>query len=177
MTYKLTNFLGINNRLPDSALHIRTRQIQGDYLKDAVNVDIDNAGRLLRRRTLSLVQAMAGAHSLHMTSDTAGVLVRDSVLYAITLPTYTETLLKILASNAAMSYVEYNGDLYYSNGTDSGRITTGVAPSARPPHARYSDDLCHRRLAPRRLVSDYDQLPGTARPAKKAACAARRTSS
>lgn len=126
MTYKLTNFLGVNNRLPDSALHVRTRQIQGDYLKDAVNVDIDNAGRLRRRRDVALVQAMTGAHSLHMTSDAAGFLVRDSVLYAITLTTYAETIVKVLSSNAAMSYVAFNGDLYYSNGADSGRITTGV---------------------------------------------------
>lgn len=126
MTYKLTNFLGINNRLPDSALHIRTRQLQGDYLKDAVNVDIDNAGRLCHRKVPQLVQAMGGAHSLYMTSGTAGYLVRDSVLYAVTLPTYSETLLKVLTRNDAMSYVEYNGDLYYSNGTDSGRITAGV---------------------------------------------------
>lgn len=126
MIYKLSNFLGINNRLPDSALHIRTQRVQGDYLKDAVNVDIDNAGRLLHRKVPQLMQAMSGAHSLHLTSDTAGYLVRDSVLYAVTLPTYSETLLKVLASNAAMSYVEFNGDLYYSNGTDSGRITAGV---------------------------------------------------
>lgn len=126
MTYKLTNFLGINNRLPDSALHVRTQKLQGDYLKDALNVDIDNAGRLLHRKVPTLVQAMTGAHSLYLTSDTAGYLVRDSVLYAITLPTYSETLLRVLGSNDAMSYVEFNGELYYSNGTDSGRITAGV---------------------------------------------------
>ena len=126
MTYKLSNFLGINNRLPDSALHISTQKLQGDYLKDAVNVDIDNAGRLCHRKVPQLAQAMSGAHSLHLTSDTAGFLVRDSVLYAITLTTYSETIVKALSSNARMSYVEFNGDLYYSNGTDSGRITAGV---------------------------------------------------
>ena len=126
MTYKLTNFMGINNRRPDSALHIETRQLQGDFFRDAVNVDIDNAGRLLRRRDVALVQAMTGAHSIYMASATAGYLVRDSVLYSITLPTYAETLLKVLTIDNTMSYVEYNGDLYYSNGTDSGRITAGV---------------------------------------------------
>ena len=131
--FKLSNFLGINNRLPDSALHVRTQKLQGDYLKDALNVDIDNAGRLLHRKVPTLVQAMSGAHSLHLTSDTAGYLVRDSVLYAITLPTYSETLLKVLTSDDVMSYVEYNGDLYYSNGTDSGRITDGTAYSVGLP--------------------------------------------
>ena len=112
MTYKLTRFLGTNTRLPDSALHVRTRQVQGDYLRNAVNVDIDNAGRLLRRRDLALVQAMIGAHSLRMAGDTAGYLVRDSVLYAITLPTYSEAVVKLLTSDAPMSYAEVNDDLY-----------------------------------------------------------------
>ena len=133
---KLGPFLGINNRLPDNALHIRTRQVQGDYLKDAVNVDIDNAGRLLHRKVPTLVQAMTGAHSLYLTSDTAGYLVRDSGLYSIVLPTYAETLLRVLGNNDAMSYVEYNGDLYYSNGTDSGRISAGtVYPVGLPTPA------------------------------------------
>ena len=125
-TVPMGPFLGINNRLPDSALHISTQRVQGDYLKDAVNVDIDNAGRLCHRKVPQLVQAMSGAHSLYLTSDTSGYLVRDSVLYSIVLPTYAETLLRVLGSDDAMSYVEYNGDLYYSNGADSGRITAGV---------------------------------------------------
>ena len=137
MTYKLSNFLGINNRLPDFSLHIRTRQVSGDYLRDAVNVDIDNSGRLLHRKVPQLVQAMTGAHSIHMTSATAGYLVRDSVLYSIVLPTYAETLLRVLSSNAAMSYVKQGADVFYSNGTDSGRITAGVVyPLALPTPAK-----------------------------------------
>ena len=119
---RLGPFLGINNRLPDSALHIRTRQLQGDYLKDALNVDIDDAGRLRRRRTYTLLQALPGAHSLFMVGETSGYLVMDSVLYAITLPEYSQAFTALLTSNAPMSYVYENGSVYYSNGTDSGRI-------------------------------------------------------
>ena len=126
MTYKLGPFLGVSNRRPDFDLRIKTNTLQGDYLRDAVNVDIDNAGRLCHRKVPQLVQAMSGAHSLYMTSATTGYLVRDSVLYVIALPTYRETMLKVLTSNDVMSYVEFNGDLYYSNGADSGRVTAGV---------------------------------------------------
>lgn len=137
MSYKLSNFLGINNRLPDSALQIRTQQVQGSYLKDALNVEIDNARRLRRRPGETQVQALTAPHSLFIMSDaTHGYVVVDSVLYAITLPSYTQTLVKALASNAAMSYVQEGDSLYFSNGTDSGRITAGtVYPLGLPTPA------------------------------------------
>ncbi|MBP9803325.1 MAG: hypothetical protein KBE22_00270, partial [Candidatus Accumulibacter sp.] len=118
--HALGPFLGINNRLPDFALHVPKT---GDYLADAVDVDVDNAGKLRTRRgALTEVEAMADAHSLHMISDTAGYLVRGGDLYAVALPECVETLVKELASNATMSYAGMAGDLYYSNGTDSGRL-------------------------------------------------------
>lgn len=107
-------FLGINNRLPDFALH---KDKVGDYLRDAINVDVTDSGHLVRRKALSLVQALTGAHSLF-----GEYLVIDSAIYRITIPTYSQTLVKTLTSNAKMAWHELNGDLYYSNGTDTGRI-------------------------------------------------------
>lgn len=116
-------FLGINNRLPDFALVTDA----GRWLSDAVNVDIDNAGRVHRRKALSLVQGMTNANSLYMTSDTNGYLVRGGTIYEVTVsPTYSETLFKILSVNDPVSWCDYAGSLYYSNGTDSGRIEGGV---------------------------------------------------
>lgn len=115
-------FLGINNRRPDFALHIPK---EGDFVRDAVNVDLDNAGSFRRRKASALVQAQVAPHSLYMTSDTAGYLARGSALYAITLPTYAETLFKVLSNNNPVHWLEWNGDLYYSNGADSGRIRAG----------------------------------------------------
>jgi hypothetical protein len=123
-TKQVGPFLGVNNRLPDFSLHVRDK---GDWLRDAVNVDITDAGNVVRRAATTLVQAMSNADSLYLTSATAGYLRRGAAIYAITLPTYTETLLKILSADAALSWVEFNGSLYYSNGTDSGRIEGGVA--------------------------------------------------
>ena len=60
-TIPLGSFLGINNRLPDFALHVDKT---GDYLRAADNVDIDNRGNLHRRKASELVQAMTDAHSL-----------------------------------------------------------------------------------------------------------------
>lgn len=117
-------FLGINNRLPDFSLSVRDK---GDWLRDAVNVDIDNAGRVRRRAAATLVQAMTDADSLYMTGTTTGYLRRGAAIYAIALPTYSEALFKILSADAPLSWAEFNGVLYYSNGTDSGRIEGGVA--------------------------------------------------
>ena len=133
MTYKLTNFLGINNRLPDFALHVPK---VGDWLRSGDNVEVTNAGTIVRRKAASLVQSMTGAHSLHMISDTAGYLVRDSVLYAITLPTYSEALVKVLASNARLFWVETMGGLYASNGTDIGRVSGETWTAAFPTPAK-----------------------------------------
>ena len=101
--------------------------MSGNYLREAENVDIDNARRLRRREGEALLQAMTAPHSLHMISDTQGYLVRSSVMYLATLsPTYSEAFAKSLTSNARMSWVEEGADLFFSNGTDSGRITAGT---------------------------------------------------
>jgi len=122
-TTQVGGFLGLNNRLPDFALATE----KGLWLREAENVDIDNAGRVHRRKALSLVQGMTNANSLYMTSDTNGYLVRGGTIYEVTVsPTYSETLFKILSVNDPVSWCDYAGSLYYSNGTDSGRIEGGV---------------------------------------------------
>ena len=132
-TVTLGPFLGINNRLPNFALHVDGK---GDFLKSAENVDIDNAGRLRSRPGVTLIQAMTGAHSLFLTSDTAGYLVRASSLYAITLPDYTETMVEALSWNTAMSYVVHAGEVYCSNATQALRLVGSTSfPIALPTPA------------------------------------------
>jgi hypothetical protein len=123
-------FLGINNRRSEFDLHVDKT---GDFLRDAENVDIDQGGKIRRRKALALIQTLGNPHSLHMVSATAGYVVMGSVIYAITLPTYTQTLFKTLSNNNKVSWLDHNGSLYYSNGVDSGRITAGVHyPMALP---------------------------------------------
>lgn len=121
-TKQIGPFLGINNRLPDFALATD----KGYWLREAENVEIDNAGRVRRRAAATLVHAMSNAHSLYLTSTTVGYLVRGGTLYAITLPAYTETAFKVLTNDNPLSWCAVNNDLYYSNGTDFGRITSGI---------------------------------------------------
>ena len=119
-------FLGVNNRLPDFALRSPDRRKPGDYLRIADNADIDNAGSLRRRPATALIQASAGMHSLYMDSASTGYVVRDSVMLRITLPTYSETIFKVLVTNQPVSYVEFKGALFFSNGVDSGRIENNL---------------------------------------------------
>lgn len=123
-------FLGVNTRRPDFSLKTET----GAYLRSAINVDINNAGDIIRRRGITKLQSMTNAHSLKMLTDSTGVLVRGSVMYAITLPAYTEIFITALVSDAIMSYTQVGGDLFYSNGTDIGRVHGGVRyPIGLPP--------------------------------------------
>lgn len=108
-------FLGINNRLPDFSLATD----KGYWLREAENVSITNSGNVKRRMATELVQAMTAPHSLF-----GDYLVRGSVLYSVVFSPYVETFVKSLASNDPMSYAEFNGSIYFSNGTDSGRIAS-----------------------------------------------------
>lgn len=124
-TTQIGPFLGLNNRLPDFALH---KDKVGDFVREAINVDLTNAGTFVRRKTASLLQSLTAPHSLH-----GNLLVIDSALYSATLPAYSQTLVKLLSSNDRMSYVDFNGDTYFSNGTDSGRVSNGdVFPIGLP---------------------------------------------
>lgn len=123
-TVPLGPFLGINNRLLPFALHVDK---QGDFLLAADNVDVDNSGRVRSRVCGERLVEMTGAHSLQMVSETAGYLVRSSVLYAITMPVYAETLVKILATDDDVRYLNVAGEWHYSNGTDMGRLENTTA--------------------------------------------------
>lgn len=142
-TLPLGPFKGINTRRPDFAL----QDEDGSWLRAATNLDIDNAGRLRLRKGLALVQALTAPHSLFKTLAGVFYLVRASVLYRVTLPAYTETLVKILSSNATMNYVEQDGSIYFSNGTDSGLIyggnvyPWGLATPAQPSVAAIAGSL------------------------------------
>lgn len=159
-TQKMGPWLGVNNRLPDFALHVPK---VGDWLRSGDNVEVTNAGTIVRRKAASLVQSMTGAHSLHMISDTAGYLVRDSVLYAITLPTYSEALVKVLASNARLSWVETMGGLYASNGTDIGCVSGEDWTAAMPTPSKPTSSAIGGGLEPGQyqVAVSYVRLSGS----------------
>lgn len=124
---KFGPFLGINNLLRADELTVYERgRPSGQYLRHAFNFDLDNAGRLSRRAGVSLAEAMAGAHSL-WSDGIRTLYVRDSALYEITdFSPVVYVLLTALSADARMSYEGVNGDVYFSNGSDSGRLLSGA---------------------------------------------------
>jgi hypothetical protein len=121
-------FLGVNNRRPPTSLYDKDKG--GRYLADALNVDVDNDGSLLRRVGVTRFAEIAGAHSLHQ-----GMVVIAGALCAIDLPDPTTSLLRLLSTNNPMSYATVaDGRLYFSNGTDGLRRTAGgaIVPWALP---------------------------------------------
>lgn len=123
-------FVGINNRLPDHKLGVVNRgRKEGDYLRNAVNVDITDSGTLQRRKGTTLVQAGTDCHSLWAEGGEA-VYVDGTELYA-----YPRTLLRTgLTPGMRCSYARSpTGDTYWSNGVVLERIVSGASGPASPP--------------------------------------------
>ncbi len=102
-------------------------------LRDAVNVDVDRAGHVSRRRGAALRTAAAGLHSVWAGASGAyGVL--GGVLY--TLPDLTAVA--TLASDDPCSFAEVAGSLIVGNRTTLLRVAAGAGqdlaiPDASPP--------------------------------------------
>lgn len=79
-TTPLGPFAGINNRLPDHQLNIVERgRKAGDYLRNAVNVDLTSSGTLRRRKGSALVQSGTDCHSLWSDGDRAFYVDGDTL--------------------------------------------------------------------------------------------------
>lgn len=116
--------VGMNNLAQDYALPTNQKGAQ-IAVRDALNVDFMDSGHYRLRVGIASVQSMSGAHSL-FSDGARTVLVRDSVLYRVTgFAPYAESLTKVLGSNSRMSYVADNGEIWMSNGTDFGRLSSG----------------------------------------------------
>lgn len=123
-TVQFQKFLGINNKLPPTSLNTE----EGRWLADALNVDVDNDGSILRRIGTERVASVTAPHSLFQD-----MLVRAGVLYRYALP-YAETMLRLLSTNDRMSYAKIGAQVFMSNGTDWLRINCNgdVVPWALP---------------------------------------------
>ena len=81
---KLGPFLGVNNRLRPNELQVKN---VGAYLESGVNVDVNPAGRLVRRGGYTLATSLNAAHSLWSDGVNkyycaSGMLYRDGVSIA-----------------------------------------------------------------------------------------------
>lgn len=128
---EIKKFTGLNNttspeRMPPGALAV------------AIDVEIDNTGRLMSRRGKSIINANS-CHSLY--SYEGGAFISEgAALYALS-ATLTKTLARTLSNGDPVSYDSVAGAAYFSNGTDVGRFEGqtykqwGVTPPAHQPTA------------------------------------------
>jgi hypothetical protein len=110
---------GVNNRLSDSALG-------GDMLRQAINCYLDDAGRLHRRDGHARVETAADGHSLY-AGDEGVFFVDGTALRAYSTEADTVVSLRTdLTASAKMAWLEVNGEMYYSNGHQRGKLRNGA---------------------------------------------------
>jgi hypothetical protein len=117
-------FAGINNILPPERIRaLPTKTDASVELVTASNVDIDNSGRLSRRA--GTVQQVAGAaHSLWSSGDLC-LFVQGSRLMQLRADFTSATLAAGLIPDLPVDYVSVNGNVYWSNGQQSGALIGG----------------------------------------------------
>lgn len=134
-TYKLSNFApGLNNRLEPTQLETAVNRAPAHYLYGADNVDINQGGRIKRRR--GTTQRLTGrAHSI-WGDDLGGMAVIAGELVALS-PTpsgLSQTLIRSGMSGRPVSYSRgADGDVYWTDGVELRRVASGqdrpVAPA------------------------------------------------
>ena len=124
----LKGFAGLRN-------DVSSDRFEAGDLEAAVNVDIDDSGKLSRRD--GYLSKLAGnIHSL-WSNGTLCLFVSNGEMKRLN-DDYTATVLRTGLSNERMAYVEVNGRVYFSNGVDTGIVdngnvrTWGIVPPMLP---------------------------------------------
>lgn len=90
-------------------------------LREALDVNLDKAGRPSRRPGYTSVYSGTNIHSLWGNSRLA-VFVENGTLKRL-FPDYSVTILRSgLDTNKTLSYADVNGEVYYSNGEQTGKL-------------------------------------------------------
>lgn len=107
--------LGINNSVRDYRLP------EGSCL-DALNLDVANDGSVSRRKGFGAAQGVTFGHSL-ITLGGHTIIVRNGVLGRVTNDSpLTVSDLRSGIGHSRVSYAERGGEIWWSNGTYSGRV-------------------------------------------------------
>jgi hypothetical protein len=122
-SFTFDKFSGIKNtvteeRLSSGGTDARGRKIEAELAK-ALNVDIDDAGQIRRRRGRIRVGG-GNFHSLWQT-DTHVYVVKDGNLCRL-MPNYTTQPLRFGVGQAKVSFVKVGDYAYFSSRTTSGKI-------------------------------------------------------
>ena len=119
----LTSTTGLNNALDPVRLSVDLKTGETE-LSQAVNVDIDNSGRISRRRGRVQVSALPArdgfkyGESCLFVSDTSLMLMRPDKSIS--------TIATGLTSNGRMRYVRIGDRVYFNNGHEKGFVRNGI---------------------------------------------------
>jgi hypothetical protein len=112
---------GINNSARSHALPHGTKDSPGWACADALNIDFTDEGHALSRQGYSYTTAMDNGHSLVTLGDKTLVCQNGELGVITALDSLTITTLRTGLPTLPISYAELGGEIWWSNGTQSGR--------------------------------------------------------
>lgn len=117
-TTNISSFKGLNNvLLPENT--------PGDYLKKAINIDLDKAGKISKRK--GYIKKISGSITSLWASENSqlcyAVLNGDLVKL---FPDYSYTLIKVGVGSYKLSFEEVDGVIYFSSVTTNGVLIDDV---------------------------------------------------
>ncbi len=115
---------GINNGVAAWRIPGGDSNNPGDACRDALNVDFTADGRVVRRRGYSQTIAMDNAHSLRTIGGKTFICQNGELGVITAIAPLTITTLRTGLSNDRISYDERGGEVWWSNGTASGRCSS-----------------------------------------------------
>ena len=113
--YVAESFFGINNRVPSHRLPVGA-------MADAINIDILDDGTFETRPGKRVISVVSDGHSLYSVAGRMLLAVEDTLREVEQVEPFTTRLLASGLSGGRVSYVDVNGEAWWSNGTQSGRI-------------------------------------------------------
>ncbi|MEE9383929.1 MAG: hypothetical protein V3V08_11000 [Nannocystaceae bacterium] len=100
--------------------------IDNETLRNAVNFDVDDDGNLkLRQGSASVYQGTIVKRTFWSNGDDLALFVEGTDFKRLNAD-FTATTLRAGVGNTAMSYVERDGIVYYSNSVVNGKVVAGV---------------------------------------------------
>lgn len=119
---------GVNNRRPPHELTQAVGNGSIDLLRDAVNVDVSDSGKLRRREGFS--QVFSGRARSAWGDDKAGFYAEGSTLYHLWLDPGGELRRSVIRADLAptetLSYCEAGGTYYYTSKSVMGMVRGGA---------------------------------------------------
>jgi hypothetical protein len=114
---------GINNAFDPARIDLSKEAMP--YLAEAVNIDIDDTGRISRIKGYVPTARTEATHSL-FTGRLTTLCVSEDTLYRLD-ENMGRTAIRTGLSRCNMAYVEIGDVIYYSNGHETGKVVAGAS--------------------------------------------------